>query len=56
MSFSVVHTSVSLVLVVVFGVMCVGAYPIPYFLPASALGVSPLLASKASSNFYPIVV
>ena len=56
MSFFIVYASVSLVLVVVFDIIYVGAYPVPYFLPISALGVSLLLTSKVSSNFYSIVV
>ena len=56
MSFSIVYISVSLVLAAVLGVVYIGVYSAPYFLPVSALGVSLLLASKVLLNFYPIVV
>ena len=54
--FFAVYISVSLVLIAVFNVVYVSVYPISYFLPISALGVSLLLVSKISLNFYPIVV
>ena len=56
MSFSTVYASVSLILAAVFGVVYVGAYSAPCFLPVSTLGMSLLLASKVLLDFYPIIV
>jgi hypothetical protein len=48
MFFTAVHASSSLVLRTVFNIISVSIFSTPYLSPTLALGVSPLLVSKAA--------